>query len=145
MSVSIAISDVVQFKASACLSPASSPSLTGLWCNTRKGQEVKGQAQIISNESLAAHSKAFMVRHCLPFISRGSKALEPSLLSTQGGELVLSADLLAELSPDAAAASRAKTIQELTAAVKEQRLQEMGVELLWMKTKDLLDAQVKKM
>ena len=35
--------------------------------------------------------------------------------------------------------NRMKLIKELTPRVREQRLQEHGVELLWVKTKDLLE------
>ena len=35
--------------------------------------------------------------------------------------------------------NRMKLIKELSPRVREQKLQEHGVELLWVKTKDLLD------
>ena len=36
---------------------------------------------------------------------------------------------------------RMKLVKKLTAVVREQRLQEHGVELLWVKTKDLYETQ----
>lgn len=83
-------------------------------------------------------------------------------IQNQDNEFVLSPDILFELGPPAGEGadqivatgsslvpnaivasdirnSRMKLIKELTSRVQEQKLQEHGVELLWVKTKDLLD------
>jgi len=89
------------------------------------------------------------------FVSRGNRVSIPN----QDNEFVLSSDLLLELGPPAgdgreesasiAGSSgqvaadirthRMKLVKELTPRVREQKLQEHGVELLWVKTKDLLE------
>lgn len=57
-------------------------------------------------------------------------------------EFKFSADLNEALCDEAPAAERLKLIRQITPVVREQILQEHGVELLWMKTKDLADSEV---
>ena len=63
-----------------------------------------------------------------------------SSTAAQRQELILTNDLIHEVSNETPLETRLKTIKELTPAVREQRLQDHGVELLWMKTKDLMDS-----
>jgi len=59
-------------------------------------------------------------------------------------ELVLSPEVVEELSINQPVSTRLKTIKELGAQVKEQRLEQHGVELLWYKVQDLLEANQEK-
>ena len=59
--------------------------------------------------------------------------------SIVGGSSAQGLTLGAGVTPDNRA-QRMKLVKELTIVVGEQRLQEHGVELLWVKTKDLLES-----
>ena len=83
---------------------------------------------------------------------------KPIQASNQDNEFILSPDILLALGPPGGEgvepnpltsttsqmaaenhANRLKLIKELAPRVREQRLQHHGVELLWVKTKDLLE------
>ena len=55
-------------------------------------------------------------------------------------ELVLSPEVVEELSTTQPVSTRLKAIKELGGQVKEQRLQKHGVELLWYKVQDMLES-----
>jgi len=59
-------------------------------------------------------------------------------------ELVLSQDVVEELSTTQPVSTRLKTIKDLGSQVREQRLQKHGVEMLWYKIQDLLEANQEK-